>query len=70
MPIMVRYNAKRMAKDITRKGWQPVDLAREAGVAPSTVGRFLNGESQTARTAAKLADALGYDLDRYIKAVA
>jgi DNA-binding LacI/PurR family transcriptional regulator len=38
-------------------------LARRAGVAPSTVTRFINGESRflpTTRTLSKIADASGY----------
>ena len=70
MSRTVRYNTTKMAADIADKGWQPVDLARKAGVAPSTVGRFLGGQQQTARMAARLATALGYSARRYRVAMA
>lgn len=66
MSITQRFDTELMAEDLARKGWLPIDLASKAGVAPSTVGRFLNGEFQTARTAKRLADALGYSVRRYI----
>jgi transcriptional regulator with XRE-family HTH domain len=60
------YDVSRMADDITRKGWLPVDLARAAKVSHMAVSRFLSGERQTARMAKKLAKALGYSIDRYL----
>ena len=53
-----------MARDLEAKGLQPIDLARMVEVAPSTVGRFLSGEIQTARMAGRLARALGYKSPR------
>lgn len=53
---------------MTAKGWLPIDLARQASVSHMTVGRFFSGERQTARTAKKLADALGRSLKRYLLA--
>ena len=55
-----------MAEDIAAKGWQMVDLARKAGVAGSSVGRFIGGEHQTARMAKKLSRALGKPADHYL----
>lgn len=66
MSRSVEFNTVRMREDIAARGWQPADLADRAGVARSTVGRFLNGEFQTARTAKKLAAALGYSVRRYL----
>jgi transcriptional regulator with XRE-family HTH domain len=54
-----RWNIPAMRRDLDLRGWQPSDLARKAGVSPSTVLRFFRGEFQTARTANKLARALG-----------
>ncbi len=48
------------------RGWLSTDLAREAGVADMTVTRFFRGDHQTARTAKKLANALGYSPRRYM----
>ena len=54
-----RYDVERIQRDLIAKGWQPVDLARRAGVAPSTVTRFFSGEFQTPRMAKRLSKALG-----------
>ena len=64
MPI--RFDSQRMAEDIALKGWTKLDLARRADVADMTVIRFLRGERQTARTAKKLAGALGFSVRRYL----
>lgn len=48
------------------RGWLQTDLARAADVSDTTVMRFFRGERQTARTAKKLADALGRSLRRYL----
>lgn len=62
----VRFNAQLMAEDMALKGWHKVDLAEKAGVADMTVIRFLRGQSQTAKTAKKLASALGHSVRRYL----
>ena len=61
-----KFNAQLVADDMTLRGWLPVDLARHADVADMTVYRFLKGQSQTARTAKKLAEALGQTVERYM----
>jgi len=66
MSQAIRFDVAQMQQDIAAKGWQPADLADRAGVARSTVSRFLNGDFQTARTAKKLAETLGYSVRRYI----
>jgi len=55
-----------MAEDMALKGWNKLDLARRAGVADMTVIRFLRGERQTAKTAKRLASALGHSIRRYM----
>jgi transcriptional regulator with XRE-family HTH domain len=62
----VRFNLQLMAEDMAIKGWTKLDLARKAGVADMSVIRFLRGEQQTARTAKKLASALGHSVRRYL----
>lgn len=57
-----------MVEDLTAKGWLPTDLAKRAAVSDMTVSRFLRGHTQTARTAKKLAKALGHSVRRYITA--
>lgn len=66
MATGTRFNATLLADDIALRGWLPIDLARKARVADMTVYRFLSGERQTARTAKKLAGALGYSVRRYL----
>lgn len=60
------YDVDKLQDDMALKGWLPVDLADAAGVADMTVYRFLRRESQTAKTAKKLAEALGYSIRRYL----
>lgn len=64
--IVVRFDAPRMAEDMALRGWSKTDLARRARVSDMTVIRFLRGERQTAKTAKKLATALGYSTRRYL----
>ena len=60
------FNVALLKDDMTARGWLAIDLARRARVSHMTVGRFLNGERQTARSAKKLARALGHDVSRYL----
>lgn len=62
----VRYNLPLLLADMAAKGWLPTHLARAAAVSDMTVSRFLSEEVQTAPTAKKLANALGYSIRRYI----
>jgi transcriptional regulator with XRE-family HTH domain len=61
-----RYNVALMRDDQDRRGLNAVAFARRARVSHMTVLRFLNGQHQTAKTAKKLARALGHDVDRYL----
>ena len=62
----VRFDIRKLQDDLAEKGWLPTDLAKRAGVSDMTVSRFLKGEFQTNRTAAKLAKALGRTTRRYL----
>lgn len=64
-----RFNAQRIVADMALRGWNNQDLARAAGVSAMTVTRFLRGEAQTAKTAERLARALGYTSKRYFSHV-
>jgi len=66
MQLTHRFDTSAMQGDMAAKGWLPVDLARKAGVSHMTVARFFSGEFQTARTAKKLAKALGRSLRSYL----
>ena len=51
-----------VARILAEKGWKPTELARRAGVVPSTINRFLSGKAThnlSATTLAKLANAAG-----------
>jgi plasmid maintenance system antidote protein VapI len=62
----VAYDVEKLRWDLAERGWLPTDLARAAEVSDMTVSRFLSGQRQTARTAAKLAKALGKTVRRYL----
>jgi transcriptional regulator with XRE-family HTH domain len=64
-----RYSAERLVADMALRGWNNTDLARAASVSSMTVTRFLRGEAQTAKTAERLARALGYTARRYFSHV-
>lgn len=64
-----KFNADRMVADMALRGWNNTELARHAEVSPMTVTRFLRGEAQTAKTAERLARALGYPIRRYFAGV-
>lgn len=66
MATAPKFNGALLADDIALRGWLPIDLARKAEVSDMTVYRFLSGEVQTARTAKKLAEAMGYSVRRYL----
>jgi plasmid maintenance system antidote protein VapI len=62
------YDGSLMRSDLDGRGWLPTELAKKARVADITVSRFLRGKQQSARTAKKLARALGYATPRrYLK---
>ncbi|HVL67172.1 MAG TPA: hypothetical protein VM364_07905 [Vicinamibacterales bacterium] len=59
---------KLILQDMAVRGWLIVDLAKQpvAGMPSAmTLGRFLRGEVQTARTIEKIAAALGHPVSRY-----
>jgi transcriptional regulator with XRE-family HTH domain len=60
------FDTARLEADLAAKGWQPADLADRAGVARSTVSRFLRGDFQTNRMAKRLAETVGYSVKRYL----
>lgn len=64
-----RYNIERIVADMTLRGWNNADLARAASVSSMTVTRFLRGEAQTAKTAERIARALGSSVRRYFSHV-
>jgi lambda repressor-like predicted transcriptional regulator len=67
--LQVVWNAERLAADMAIRGWNNHELARRAGLSYKTVERFVTGETQTSKTAVKLATALGYSVRRYFSHV-
>lgn len=59
---------------MAHRGWNTVALARAAGLTYKTADRFLRGDVQTPKTAAKIAAAFGYTTTRryllHVEAVA
>lgn len=61
-----RWNVERLVRDMTLRCMNAQTLAARAGVTPKTVNRFLDGSTQTTKTAGKIAGALGYSVKRYL----
>jgi transcriptional regulator with XRE-family HTH domain len=66
MQARITYDVARIREDMALRGWMQQDRARSAGVTAQTVTNFLSGHPQTAKTAHKLALALGYTVRRYL----
>lgn len=64
-----RFNVERIVADMTLRGWNNADLARAASLSAMTVTRFMRGEVQTAKTADRIARALGHHVKRYFSHV-
>lgn len=60
------YDGAQLTRDITSRGWLPIDLARKAKVSHTAVNLFLVGTRQTPRMAKRLAAALGKEPDDYL----
>lgn len=63
------YNLALIVEDMTKRGWEINDLAREAGKHHSTIRRFLAGERQRTKTAKAIAEALKRPVSRYLLGV-
>jgi transcriptional regulator with XRE-family HTH domain len=62
----IQFDVHLIAEDAALRGWSSSELARRAEVSGMTVLRVFRGERQTPGTIAKLADALGYSVRRYL----
>lgn len=62
----VTYNIRLMERDMAARGWMKIDLARMAEVSDMTVYRWFDGRCRTAKTAKKIAFALGWPVERYL----
>jgi len=64
-----RFNTRRVLADMDMRGWNGVQLAKASGLSYPTISRFLNNQLQTAKTAERIARALGYSVRRYFSHV-
>ena len=67
---MGRFDVNAIRSDMDARGWMPTHLAKAAGISDMTLSRFLHGRIQTAKTASKIAQALGRPVRRYLRKVA
>ena len=56
MSVVIR--PARLRQEMTRRGWDPIQLAREARLSPATVSAALAGRPIAARSLSLIADAL------------
>ena len=56
--MSVNIDPSRLRREITRRGWSPVDLARAARLSPATVSAALNGRPIAAASLGLMAHAL------------
>lgn len=68
MGMDLGWDFDKLNADVRAKGWLPQDLARQAGCSAMTVSRVLRGLRANPRTIAKLAQALGHPVSRYVLA--
>lgn len=52
--------------DMALRGWEQKDLAAASGLSVMTISRFVRGERQTVKAAARIASGLGYSVRRYL----
>jgi transcriptional regulator with XRE-family HTH domain len=54
-----------VAAELARRGWTPAEFARRAEIPKQTIHRYLAGQREPSLgTAARLADTLGWSIDR------
>lgn len=64
-----QWNVALLVRDATLKGWDTAEFARQSSLTYKTADRFLRGDVQTTKTAAKLATALEQSIERYLLSV-
>lgn len=62
----IRFNTGLMRVDAVEQGLTATALAKKARVSKMRVSRFLNGDSKSPVTAKRLAQALGFEVRRYL----
>jgi len=68
MAMGLRFDGRKLARDMAGKPWDVQELAQKARLSQRTVYRFINNEVQTLSTARALAKALGFSTRRYLLA--
>ena len=66
MTPRAHYDTQKLAEDMALRGLNYTSLAKAAQLSVKTVSAFVAGRVQTAKTAGKLALALGYTTRRYL----
>ena len=66
MASALDYDVDLIRADAAARGWVATDLARAAKLSDQTVSQFFQKKNRSARTLAKLANALGRKPSRYI----
>jgi transcriptional regulator with XRE-family HTH domain len=56
-----------LRRDLEARGWNGRDLARATGLGQATIYRFLEKKVRTPKTLKRIAEALGYDTERYLR---
>ena len=69
MKPKAQFNGARILEDAALKGWTVNELSKRAKLADATTAKFLDGRVQTAKSAHKLAAALGHSVRRYFVGV-
>jgi transcriptional regulator with XRE-family HTH domain len=57
-PASVRVNGVHLRREMARRGWRAIDLARAAGVSAGTMTAVMKGTYVSPRTLQKIAAAL------------
>jgi len=63
---ITHINVQRIERDMLARGWNQQALAKATHLAPTTIGRFLNGSYQTAKTLKRIAYALDKPVEAYL----
>lgn len=68
-PIVMNiwFDVSLMKVDAVERGLTGTALAKKAKVSQMAVSRFLRGQSKSPTTAKKLANALGFEVRRYLR---
>ena len=61
-----QFNGALILEDAAARGWNSYKLSRVLNVQPSTVARFVDGETRSVTLAGRIAQELGHPVSRYV----